>query len=209
GADTFRLYEMYMGPLEASKPWNTKDISGLFRFLQRTWRVFVDEATDETRLVADTNADLERQLHRTIAKVQGDIERLAFNTAIASLIGFVNAAVSAGGVTRSQGERFLKTLSPFAPHMAEELWKRLGKDGLAMLEPWPDYDETMLKDDTVEIPVQIMGKVRARLSVAADLDKKALEAAAFADPKVQELIAGKTVRKVIVVPGRLVNIVAN
>jgi leucyl-tRNA synthetase len=209
GADTFRLYEMYMGPLEASKPWNTRDIGGLLRFLQRAWRLMVSEDTGELTLTPSEDTELEKQLHRTIAKVEGDIERLAFNTAIAALIGFVNAGTTAGGMSRSQAERFVRVLAPFAPHMGEELWNKLGMTGCVSLADWPSYDEAQLRDDTVEVPVQIMGKVRHRIVVSAELDAAGLEKAALADAKVQELIAGKTVRKVVVVPGKLVNIVAN
>ena len=209
GADTFRLYEMYMGPLEANKPWNTRDISGLLRFLQRAWRLVIDEQSGELGLAEQPSADVERQLHRTIAKVEGDIERLAFNTAIASLIALVNAATTGGGLTKSQAERFARVLAPFAPHMAEELWHRLGMEGLITLASWPEYDEAQLKDANVEVPVQIMGKVRHRIVVPADVDAAELERLALADEKVKELIAGKTVRKVVVVPGKLVNIVAN
>jgi leucyl-tRNA synthetase len=209
GADTFRLYEMYMGPLEASKPWNTRDIGGLLRFLQRAWRLMVNEETGALTLTESDNAEVEKQLHRTIAKVGSDIERLAFNTAIAAMIGFVNTGTTAGGLSRSQAERFARVLAPFAPHMAEELWSKLEMPGCISLASWPSYDDAQLRDDSVEVPVQIMGKVRHRLMVPADLDAAALEKFALADSKVQELIAGKTVRKVVVVPGKLVNIVAN
>jgi leucyl-tRNA synthetase len=208
GADTFRLYEMYMGPLEANKPWNTRDIAGLSRFLQRAWRLVVNEETGKLALSESENADVERQLHRTIAKVSGDLERLAFNTAIAALIGLVNTATGPG-LTHSQAERFARVLAPFAPHMGEELWQRLNMPGCVSLAGWPGYDEAMLKDSSVEVPVQIMGKVRARIVVPADLGAAELEALALADEKVKELLVGKTVRKVVVVPGKLVNIVAN
>ena len=208
GADTFRLYEMYMGPLEANKPWNTRDIAGLSRFLQRAWRLVINEDTGALGLATEANPDVERQLHRTIAKVTADLERLAFNTAIAALIGLVNTA-TASGLTASQAERFARVLAPFAPHMAEELWQRLGMPGVVTLATWPTYDEAMLKDQTVEVPVQIMGKVRHRIVVPADLGAAELEALALADEKVKELLLGKTVRKVVVVPGKLVNIVAN
>ncbi|MET0342952.1 MAG: leucine--tRNA ligase [Polyangiales bacterium] len=209
GADTFRLYEMYMGPLEASKPWNTRDIAGLLRFLQRAWRLVVNEESGALLLAETPSDEVEKQLHRTIAKVEGDVERLAFNTAIAALIGFVNAATTGGGLGKAQAERFARVLAPFAPHMAEEMWSRLGMDGLVTLARWPDYDPALLRDDTVEVPVQIMGKLRHRLLVPADLTVEQLEKAALADEKVQALIAGKTIRKVIVVPGKLVNIVAS
>ncbi len=208
GADTFRLYEMYMGPLEANKPWNTRDIAGLQRFLQRAWRLIVNEDTGALALDAAESPDLERQLHRTVAKVGADIERLAFNTAIAALIGLVNAATTGGGFTRGQAARFARLLAPFAPHMAEELWHRLGMEGLVSTMAWPSFDEALLKDESVEIPVQIMGKVRHRIVVPAALDAAELERHALADEKVKALIAGKTVRKVVVVPGKLVNIVA-
>ncbi|HTU58182.1 MAG TPA: class I tRNA ligase family protein, partial [Polyangiales bacterium] len=209
GADTFRLYEMYMGPLDASKPWNTRDISGLMRFLQRTWRVLVNEVSGEVTLAAAKSGEVEKQLHRTTAKVQADIERLAFNTAIAAMIGFVNTATSEGGMTKDQAGRFVRVLAPFAPHMAEELWHKLGETSLVSLASWPSYDEGQLQDDEIEVPVQISGKVRHRLMISASADAKAMEALALADEKVKELIAGKTVRKVIVVPGKLINIVAN
>jgi leucyl-tRNA synthetase len=209
GADTFRLYEMYMGPLDASKPWNTRDIAGLSRFLQRAWRLVISEESGELGLVSEANADLERQLHRTIAKVEGDIERLAFNTAIAALIGLVNAGTTGAGFTKGQAERFARILAPFAPHMAEELWHRLGMAGLISQATWPSYDPAQLKDENVEVPVQIMGKVRHRIVVPADVSAEQLEQLALTDEKVKELLAGKTVRKVIVVPGKLVNIVAN
>jgi leucyl-tRNA synthetase len=207
GADTFRLYEMYLGPLEASKPWNPRDISGLARFLQRTWRLLVDEHTGEITLAAREDAELEKQLHRTIAKVQLDIERLAFNTAIAALIAFVNAGTGAGPLSRSQAERFTRVLSPFAPHMAEELWSKLGLAGTVSLAEWPSYDEAQLRDDSVEIPIQIMGKVRHRMVVPATADAATLEKLVLADDKVRELLAGKTVRKVVAVSGKLVNLV--
>ena len=211
GADTFRLYEMYMGPLEASKPWNTRDTVGLHRLLQKIWRLCVDESGHALRLADSPDADTEKRLHRTVAKVGGDIERLGFNTAIAAIFEFVNGAET---LTRDQMSRFVRVLAPFAPHLGEELWHRLGMhegpDAVSVaLASWPGYDEAMLVDDEIEIPVQILGKLRGRVIVPADADAKAIEAAALAEPRIRELIEGKTVRKVIVVPGRLVNIVAN
>jgi leucyl-tRNA synthetase len=209
GADTFRLYEMYMGPLEASKPWNTRDITGLLRFLQRAWRLLVDEQTGALTLRDKGSDEVEKQLHRTIAKVQLDIERLSFNTAIAALIGLVNTGTSEGGLTRDQADRFARVLAPFAPHIAEELWHKLGYTTLVSLADWPNYDSAQLHDDSVEVPIQIMGKVRHRITVPADCDAKTLEHLVLQDPKVQELISGKTVRKIVTVPGKLINIVAN
>jgi leucyl-tRNA synthetase len=218
GADTFRLYEMYMGPLEASKPWNPRDITGLHRFLQRLWRVCVDEATGALKTAPANNPDLEKQLHRLIAKIGNDIERLSFNTAIAAAIEFTNACVSASGggekgtgaLSRDQIERLALVVAPFTPHLSEELWSRLGNfasKGSIALQPWPVHDEAMLKDSEIEIPVSVLGKVRSRIRVAASADPKALEAAAMADETIQKLIAGKEIKKIIVVPGKMVNIV--
>ncbi len=206
GADTFRLYEMYMGPLDASKPWNTKDTIGCFRFLQRAWRMTVDEQTGELKLAPAANPDVEKQLHRTIAKVDADIPRLAFNTAIAALIEFVNLA-TAPGVTRDQLERFALILAPFAPHMAEELWAKLGHTESIAYEPFPQPDPKQLVDREVEIPISIQGKVKHKIMVPTGADKAAIEKIAMSDPKVRELIAGKTLSKIIVVPGKMVNIV--
>lgn len=209
GADCFRLYEMYMGPLDASKPWATKDMVGLQRFLQRVWRLAIDEETGELATTDDHNDTVEKQLHRTIAKVGEDVERLAFNTAIASMIEFVNTASKEGGVNVDQLNRFTRVLAPFAPHIAEEIWSRIGQSAPVSRAPWPSFDQSMLSDDTIEVPVQVLGKLRSKIMVSADADAKTMEAAALADEKIQQFIQGKTVRKVIVVPGRLVNIVAN
>ncbi len=207
GADTFRLYEMYMGPLEASKPWNPRDITGCFRFLQRAWRLMVNEETGDLR-VGDGAGEvrLERELHRLTQKVGEDIERLSFNTAIAGMMTFVNTA-GAGPLSRAQIERFTLVLAPFCPHIAQDLWERLGRTDPLLRAPWPSVDPAMLVDDQVEIPVQIGGKVRGRVTVPANADAKSIEAAAMAEPKVQEWIAGKGVKKIIVVPGKMVNIV--
>lgn len=209
GADTFRLYEMYMGPLEAAKPWNTRDIVGLFRFLQRAWRLAIDEETGGLRLADRADEGVERTLHRTIKRVGDDIERLAFNTAIAAMIEFVNEATRSGALTEGQLSRFVRTLCPFAPHLSEEVWSRMGGEGLASLAPWPGYDEAMLVEESVELAVQIMGKVKGRITAPADADAKAVEAIALADDRIRAQLEGLTVRKVIVVPGRLVNIVAS
>ena len=206
GADTFRLYEMYMGPLEASKPWNTRDIVGLYRLVQKIWRLCVDESTGELKFAADADDKAEKQLHRMIAKVGDDIEKLSFNTAIASMFEFVNIAKV---LTKDQMNRFVRVIGPFMPHVAEELWNKLGNETSVAIAGWPGFDDAMLVDDEIEIPIQLMGKVRARLHVSPDTDSKTLEEMALADSKIQALIEGKTVRKVVVVPGRLVNIVAN
>ena len=217
GADAFRLYEMYMGPLEASKPWNPRDIPGVFRFLQRLWRLLIDERTGQPLLAREADPRLERLLHRTVAKVAHDIDRLAFNTAIAALIEMVNEATrpfdltdaGAGGLTRDQALRLVSAAAPFAPHIAEELWGRLGGTGLVAHASWPAVDAAMLVDEKVEIAVQVLGKVKLRLQVsAADAaDVARLEAAALAHPEVIALLAGRVPKKAIAVPGRLINLV--
>lgn len=208
GADTFRLYEMYMGPLDMSKPWNTKDILGMYRFLARAWRLCVNEETGAVVLVDAPSADVEKLLHRTIARVGADIERLAFNTAIAGMVGFVNGA-SSHGLSRDQMERFLRVLGPFAPHLTEDVWHRLGNTSSIAEEPWPTYEEAMLRDDSVEIAVQIKSKVRGHLVVPTNASKEEIESAAKLDPAVAALLAGKKIMKVIVVPGRLINFITD
>ena len=209
GADTFRLYEMFMGPLEASKPWNTRDVPGVHRFLQRVWRM-VAGTDEQPALVTDGagDAELERSLHKMIKKVGGDIEAMRFNTAIAAMMEFINLVYKAGTIGKRQAQRFVLVLAPLAPHIAEELWQRLGHDESLAYEPFPQYDESLTVDSTIEIPVQVNGKVRGRVSVPADATQEQVLAAALADEKVSALVAGKRIVKQIVVPGRLVNIVA-
>lgn len=217
GADTFRVYEMYMGPLEASKPWNTKDIVGPFRFLQRVWRNVLNEETGAVVVTdAPLSADLEKKLHRTIADVTNGIETLSLHTAIAKMIELNNELTklpaggpggSGGGTPRKAIETLLVLLSPFAPHLCEELWQRLGHVGGISRVPWPTFDPARLVDAEVEIPVSVLGKVRSRIMVPTGADAKTTEAKALADPKIAELIAGKEIKKVIVVPGKMVNIV--
>lgn len=214
GADTLRLYEMAMGPLAESKPWNTRDISGVFRFLQRVWRLAIDERTGAVLFARSADPSVERQLTRTIHKVAEDIERLAFNTAIAALIEAVNAATrptqlkdpADGGFTPDQMGRFLRVLSPFAPHIAEELWRRIGGKQSISLEAWPTVDAALLVDDSIEIPVQIQGKVRAKVMVPAAAAAADIERLVLADAKVVEQLSGRAIKKVIVVPGRMVNL---
>ena len=211
GTDTLRAYEMYLGPLEASKPWSTRDIVGMSRFIQNVWRRFV--ADDGSLRVTNEPAseDIRRLLHKTIRKVTEDMENLRFNTAIASMIE-LNNALKGDSLPREVAEPFAQLLAPIAPHLAEELWQRLKGDqwgGSIMTAAWPVFDAALCVDAEVEVPVQILGKLRSRIRVAADASEADMEAAALADPKIVELLAGKTVRKVIVVKGRLVNIVAN
>ncbi|RJP41147.1 MAG: leucine--tRNA ligase [Phycisphaerales bacterium] len=212
GADTFRLYEMYMGPLDASKPWNTQDVPGLYKLCNRIWRLVVDVDTGELSPALTDDAPDEaalRLLHKAIRKVGADIEALKFNTAIAAFFDFVNGVTRMERRPRGIIEPFVLLVTPFAPHLAEELWQRLGHSESLAYQSWPAYDEALARDPEVEIAVQVLGKIKARIMVAADADEKTLEAAALADPAVREAIRGKTVRKVIVVKGRLVNVVAS
>jgi len=214
GADTLRLYEMYLGPLEQSKPWNTRDIIGVHRFLQRFWRCVIDEHTGAPGVTEDApDAETNKLLHRTISGVRDDLEGLRFNTAIAKLIELTNHVTKLDATPRAVAEAMTLMLSPMAPHVAEELAQRLGmaeaSEGTIAYAPFPAADESQLVDDEVEIPVQVMGKVRSRITLPADADEKAMETAALADEKVRAFIEGKTVRKVVCIPGRMVNIVAN
>jgi leucyl-tRNA synthetase len=211
GADSLRLYEMFMGPLEAVKPWSTKSVEGVYRFLTRAWRLIVDEG-EQAKLhpaVKEVEPDKEtlRVLHRTIEKVTKDTEELRFNTAISAMMEFVNHVTKLEVRPRSVLEPFVLLLSPYAPHIAEELWRVLGHANTLAYEPWPKCDPALAKADEVEIPVQINGKLRTVLMVPAEIDDKALEALALADEKVQEALVGKTVKKVIVKSGKLVNLV--
>lgn len=210
GADTFRLYEMFMGPLEASKPWNTRDVPGVHRFLYRAWRM-IEGNGEQPPLLNDKNDEsvksVEKALHKLIKKVGEDIEAMKFNTAIAVMMEFVNVVYKVEAISASQAERFVLVLAPLAPHIAEELWEKLGHDESLAYEPWPDYNPAMVTDEMIEIPVQVSGKVRARISISADASQEECVAAAKANSRIAELIAGKTIVKEIVVPSRLVNLV--
>ncbi|MEY2445685.1 MAG: leucyl-tRNA synthetase [Ilumatobacteraceae bacterium] len=208
GADTLRLYEMAMGPLDASRPWETRDVVGMYRFLQRLWRNMVDEETGELRLL-DAASDIESQrlLHRTIAGVRDDMEALRFNTAIAKLIELNNHLTKLGGCPSDLAEPLVLMVAPLAAHVAEELWAKLGHDSSLAYEAFPTAAAAMLVDDVVEYPVQVNGKVRAHIQVAANLEPSAVEAAALADEKVVAYLAGAVPKKLIVVPGRMINIV--
>jgi len=212
GADTLRLYEMFMGPLDASRPWSTTDIIGVHRFLQRLWRNAVDEETGAVR-VGDEPADpaTRRVLHRTIAAVRSDMAELKFNTAIARLFELNNQLTQAigdsGPAPREVLEPLVLLLAPLAPHVAEELWSRLGHDESLAYTAFPEADPAELVEDTVEVVVQVDAKPRAHIVVAADADAETIEAAARAEPKVAALLDGHDVRRVHVVPGRIVNFV--
>jgi leucyl-tRNA synthetase len=212
GADSMRLYEMFMGPLEATKPWSMRGVEGVSRFLNRVWRLFINDRAEQVRLL-DTVRDVEpdrdtlRKLHQTIQKVTEDLDGMRFNTAIAAMMEFTNHLTKLDVRPRSVLEPFVLLLAPFAPHLAEELWRALGHEGTLAYKPWPKFDPSLTKADEIEVPVQINGKLRARLNVPAGTDEATLREMALADERIRELIAGKQVRKVIIVPGKLVNIV--
>jgi leucyl-tRNA synthetase len=206
---------MFMGPLEAVKPWSMKSVEGVYRFLNRIWRLIVDEAAETPTLNAsikdiEPDKDTLRLLHRTIKKVTEDTEGLRFNTAIAAMMEFSNHLTSK---VEERPKKVMETLvlllAPYAPHAAEELWQVLGHSTTLAYEPWPSFDPALTKADEIEIPVQINGKLRSKLVVPAEIDNAALEQAAKDDEKVKEQIAGKTIKKVIVVPKKLVNIVCS
>lgn len=212
GADTLRLYEMFMGPLDASIAWSTNGLDGARRFLDRIWRLFVTDAgTLNEKIQKGTDLkSLERVYHQTVKKVTDDYEHLRFNVAISQMMVFINEAYKAEVLPYEYMEGFVKLISPVAPHVAEELWDKLGhEDGSISFEQWPTYDESKLVEDEVEIVVQLNGKVRTKLSIPKDATKEVMEEIAMSDEKVKEGIEGKTVRKVVAVPGKLVNIVAN
>jgi leucyl-tRNA synthetase len=212
GADTLRLYEMAMGPLDVSRPWETQAVVGMYRFLQRAWRNLVDEERGTPRVVDDAPDEATRRiLHRTIDGVRSDMEGLRFNTAISKLIELNNHLTTvvgrAGGTPREVAEAFTLMLAPLAPHIGEELWSKLGHPRSLTNEPFPNADPALLVDETIEYPIQVNGKVRSRITVPAEADRAAVEAAALADDRVRELADGRPPTKVIVVPGRMVNIV--
>jgi leucyl-tRNA synthetase len=211
GADTLRLYEMFMGPLEASIAWSTNGLDGSRRFLDRVWRLFVEEnGKISSKIVELTEEDtLEKTYHATVKKVTEDYEGLRFNTAISQMMVFINDAYKADVIPKEYVEGFVKLLSPVCPHIAEELWEKLGNEGTITYQAWPMFDEAKLVEDEVEIVVQVNGKLKAKLYVPADATREKMEEIALADDAVKESIEGKTVRKVIAVPGKLVNIVAN
>lgn len=211
GADTLRLYEMFMGPLDADVSWSTNGLDGSRRFLDRVWRLIVDEDGDLSSNITNLleESSLEKVYHETVKKVSEDYEHLHFNTAISQMMVFVNAAYKADELPKVYMEEFVKLLAPITPHICEELWERLGNTSTITYEKWPEFDESKLVSDKVEVVVQVMGKVRAKVGVSADITKEDLEKVALENETIQTWIKDKTVRKVIVIPGKLVNIVAN
>ena len=210
GADSMRLYEMFMGPLEAMKPWSMQGVQGVFRFLQKVWRLVVNEETGEpAEAVREATPDEEtlRLLHQTIRKVGSDIETFGFNTAISAMMILSNYLARLEVRPRSVIEPFILILAPFAPHTAEELWQRLGHAQSLACEPWPVYSEEHAREKKIELPVQINGKIRDRIFVSAEADEKQIETEVLASAKVQEALQGKPVKKIIVKP-RIVSIVS-
>jgi leucyl-tRNA synthetase len=209
GADAVRLYEMFIGPLEASKPWSTKGVEGITRFLDRVWRLFLDEDGRLSSALSGEEPALEsrRLLHQTIRKVTEDLDELKFNTAIAQMMVFVNELNRLERRPRSLLEPFALILSPFAPHLGEELWHRLGHDRTLAYEPWPVWDPALVVEDRVTVAVQVNGKLRATLSLPRDSDQSAARAAALEDQRVRRFVDGAEVRKVIYVPNKLLNLV--
>jgi leucyl-tRNA synthetase len=238
GADSLRLYEMFMGPLQDSKPWNTKGVEGVYRFLGRVWRLFIDEQSETEFEQAETTADAQKRgtllsilklnqsikdvpangaqlktLYAAIKKVTEDLDGMRFNTAISEMMVFINEAMKWETKPVSVLRDFLVLLAPFAPHIAEELWAKLDATGNAQhvalsYAAWPKFDPALLVEDTLEIPVQVNGKLRDVIKAAANADNATLEAAALASEKVKQFTEGKTIKKIIVVPKKLINIVA-
>ncbi|WP_455528966.1 leucine--tRNA ligase [Ruminococcus sp.] len=204
GADTLRLYEMFMGPLEVSKPWSKNGVEGAKRFIQRVWNFF----TESDKLTDTNDGALTKVYHQTVKKVTDDFEKLAFNTAISQMMIFVNAVYKNDSCPREYAEGLIKMLSCITPHMGEEIWSIMGHNDTIAYESWPVYDEELCKEDTIEIVVQINGKVKAKLNIAVDADKDSVMEMALNDEKVKEAIDGKTIVKQIYVPNKLVNIVA-
>ena len=212
GADAMRLYELFMGPLEQQKPWQMAGVEGVFRLLQRTWRLVVDERSNElspslTDAPASSEPELERSLHKTIKKVVTDTEALAMNTAISQMMIFVNDATASATLPVPIVKDFLKVISPYAPHLAEELWQRLGEEELIAFATWPQHDEALCVDDLIPIVVQVNGKKRDEILAAKEADKETLEELARGSERAQKFLEGRDPKKVIVVPGRLVNLV--
>jgi len=211
GADSMRLYEMFMGPLDAVKPWSMQGVEGVHRFLQKAWKMIVGEDGNPQAAIADIKAEGAelRLLHKTIKKVTSDIESMSFNTAISQMMIFVNEYGRQSRRSKKAMEAFVLLLAPFAPHIAEELWQRLGHPDSLVYESWPSYEEELTIDPEVELAVQINGKVRDKITVSAQCDEEVIRQQALAAEKVKQQLAGLTIRKVIVIKDRLVNIVAN
>ena len=209
GADTLRLYEMFMGPLDAAIAWSEKGLDGSRRFLDRVWRLIItDENSINKKIVDSNNHSLDKVYNQTVKKVTEDFDTLSFNTAISQLMVFINECYKTNEVYKPHIEGFVKMLAPIAPHIGEELWDRLGHENTITYQPWPTFDESLLVDDEVEIVVQVNGKVRAKINIPKDLSKEEMQDLALSNDNVKMSIEGKEVKKVIAVPQKLVNIVA-
>ncbi len=210
GADSTRLYEMFMGPLEADKPWNMQGVEGVHRFLQKLWRAVVDRDTgklDKAVQQAQANEATLRLLNQTIKKVGDDIESFGFNTAISAMMILLNHLSRETIQPKTVIEKLVLILAPFAPHIAEELWEKLGHTESLVYEPWPEYDRDLIKEKEIELAVQVKGKIKDRIVVAADADEDQIKQKALSCEKVIAALAGKEPRKIIVIKSRLVNIV--
>jgi leucyl-tRNA synthetase len=209
GADSMRLFEMFMGPLEEMKPWSTRGVEGVFRFLNRVWRLFMteDAGLNPAIVAVSPTPDFERIYHQTVKKVGEDIEGLRFNTAISQLMIFVNEAMKQEKLPKKELEQFVLLLAPFAPHVAEELWEALGHQKSLAYEPWPRYDVQKTLEEKIEIVLQVNGKVRGKLLIPQTADQANVEKLALQDVNVQRHLEGKQVRRVIVVPNKIINIV--
>ena len=202
GADTFRTYEMFIGAFDQATPWSMNGVKGCYRFMERVWNL-QDMVNDEDGY----SKDLESLMHKTVKKVSDDIERMKFNTAIASLMALINEFYKKGSITRGELKTFLLLLNPTAPHITEEMWENAGFGGALHAACWPIYDEAKTIDETVEIVVQLNGKLRDKIMVAAGLSKEEMEQAVLADEKIKALLDGKQIIKTVCVPGKLVNFV--
>jgi leucyl-tRNA synthetase len=207
GADTLRLYEMFLGPLEHSKPWNTHGIDGVYRFLRKVWNLFFDE---EGQLIVNDETPAKEELkvlHQTIKRVSEDIERLSLNTPVSSFMVLVNELQRLKCHKRAILEPFVVLLSPYAPHLAEELWHALGHSSSVVDAPYPEYNESYLVEDSFEYPVSINGKMRTKITLPLDISKEEIEKVVLQNEVVQKWVDGKTPKKVIIVPKRIINIV--
>jgi leucyl-tRNA synthetase len=207
GADALRVYEMFMGPLEAMKPWSSKSVEGITRFLDRVWRLYVNE--DGTLALTDDapGPDSVRMLHQTIRKVGEDVAALKFNTAIAQMMVFVNEVTPLENRPKALLEPFVRVIAPFAPHLAEELWSRLGNPDTLAYAPWPAYDPALCVEDTVTVAIQVNGKLRATLDLPRGAEQAAVQEAALADERVRKHVEAGAIRKVIHIKDKLLNVV--
>jgi leucyl-tRNA synthetase len=204
GADSLRLYEMFMGPLDVIKPWDDKGVKGVYNFLGRTFRFF---SNPENVIEGNEDPEILKGLHQTIKKVGGDIENLRFNTAISAMMIFLNLAYKKGKITKQTSDIFIRILSPFAPHIAEELWSRLGNNKSIAYVPWPDVNEEYLKEDLFDYPVSFNGKLRFKIELPVTMDKEEIIKIVLADERAKKWLETGTLSNIIVVPNRIVNIV--